>query len=80
LYSIVYALSSLSNTLEYAPDGIDFTSNKIAIKVKSHPLAPGAYRTDLTYLKTLGEGLKWGISMFYNGNECYLLRYTLNSR
>lgn len=76
----VAALSSLSNTLEYAPDGIDFTSNKIAIKVKSHPLAPGAYRTDLTDPKTLGQGLKWGISMFYNGNECYLLRYTLNSR
>lgn len=76
----VAALSSLSNTLEYAPDGIDFTSNKIAIKVKSHPLAPGAFRTDLTDLKTFGEGLKWGMSMFYNGNECYLLRYTLNSR
>ncbi len=76
----VAALSSLSNTLEYAPDGIDFTSNKLAVKVKSRPLAPGAYRTDLTNPTTGGEGLKWGISMIHNNDECYLIRYKVKSK
>ena len=76
----VAALSSLSSTLEYAPDGIDFTSNRLAVKVKNFPRAPGAYRGDLTDPKVWGEGLKWGISMVLNGNECYLIRYALNSK
>jgi hypothetical protein len=77
----VGALSSLSNTLEYAPDGIDFTSNKLAVKAKSRPIAPGAYRTDLTNPTTRGEGLTWGISMvFYNNDEAYLIRYKVKSK
>jgi predicted GH43/DUF377 family glycosyl hydrolase len=75
----VAALSSLSGTLEYAPNGIDFTSNKIAVKVKSFPRAPGVYRKDLINPAVWGEGLKWGISMVLNGNECYLIRYKVNS-
>ncbi len=74
------ALSSLSSTLEYAPDGIDFTSNKLSIKVKDFPKAPGAYRTDLTFSSTMGNGLTWGISMVMNNNECYLIRYKIISR
>ena len=74
------ALSSLSSTLEYAPDGIDFTSNQLSVKVKSFPKAPGAYRTDLTSPSTLKKGLTWGISMVMNNDECYLIRYKTHSR
>jgi len=74
------ALSSLSSTLEYAPDGIDFTSDKFSIKVKSFPKAPGAYRADLTSPSTIGNGLDWGISMVMNNDECYLIRYKTHSR
>jgi hypothetical protein len=74
------ALSSLSSTLEYAPDGIDFTSHKLSVKAKDFPKAPGAYRTDLTSPSTIGNGLNWGISMVMNNNECYLIRYKIHSR
>ncbi len=74
------ALSSLSSTLEFAPNGIDFTSNKLSVKVKSFPKAPGAYRGDLTSPSTEGKGLTWGISMVHNGDECYLIRYTIHSK
>jgi hypothetical protein len=73
------ALSSLSSTLEYASDGIDFTSNQLSVKVKSFPKAPGAFRTDLTSPSTLEKGLTWGISMVVNNDECYLIRYKLKS-
>ena len=76
----IAALSSLSGTLEYANDGIDFTSNKLAVKVKNFPKAPGAFRTDLVDPTTWGEGLKWGISMIMNGDECYLIRYKVNAK
>lgn len=76
----IAALSSLSGTLEYANDGIDFTSNKLAVKVNKFPKAPGAFRTDLVNPTTWGEGLKWGISMVMNGDECYLIRYKVNAK
>lgn len=71
----VAALASKSSTLEYAADGIDFLSNRLAEKVDNRPLAPGAYRPDLTQPVTEGEGLKWGVSMVHNGAESYLVRY-----
>jgi len=74
------ALSSLSGTLEYSPDGIDFTSNPLSVKVKSFPKAPGAYRADLTSPSTKRNGLRWGISMVMNNDECYLIRYKTYSR
>lgn len=76
----IAALSSLSSTLEYAPDGIDFTSNQLSVKVRSFPKAPGAYRTDLTSPSSTGKGLRWGISMVMNNDECYLIRYKTHSR
>lgn len=76
----VAALSSLSSTLEYAADGIDFTSNKLGVQVKNIPKAPGAYRSDLTDPIIYSKGIIWGISMVANGNECYLIRYKLNSK
>lgn len=71
----VAALASKSSTLEYAADGIDFLSNRLAEKVENRPLTPGAYRPDLTRFVTDGEGLRWGISMVHNGAESYLVRY-----
>ena len=74
------ALASLSSTLEYAPDGIDFISNKLAVKVEGRPLAMGVYRPDLTDRNIYASGLNWGISMIMNGDECYLTRYQTVSK
>lgn len=76
----VGAFASLSETFEYAPDGIDFMSDKINAKVEKRPFAPGAFRPDLTNPVVVGEGLKWGISMVPNKHECYLTRYELISK
>ncbi len=73
----VAALASISSTLEYAADGVDFSSKKMAFKAENRPHAPGAYRPDLTNSVVIGEGLKWGIGMVHNGNEAYLIRYQL---
>jgi hypothetical protein len=74
------ALASLSNTFEYAPDGLDFMSHKLGVKVENRPKAPGLFRPDLTQPNSRGEGLKWGISMASNGAETYLIRYKLVSK
>ena len=71
------AVASLSNTFEYAPDGLDFMSHKLGVEVENRPKAPGAFRQDLTQSTMIGEGLKWGISMRQNGNEDYLIRFKL---
>jgi len=79
----VAALASLSSTFEYAPDGVDFLSNKLGVKVENRPIrpiAPGVFRQDLTDPAVKGEGLKWGISMIHNGDEAYLVRYELVSK
>lgn len=73
----VAALASLSSTFEYAEDGIDFMSNRLAAETENRPNAPGAYRPDLTKAVAIGKGLKWGISMIHNGDEAYLIRYEL---
>jgi hypothetical protein len=69
------AVSSISSTLEYAADGVDFTTNKLSVKLKSLPIAPGAYRSDLVSNATSVNGLSWGISMVMNNDECYLVRW-----
>ena len=76
----VGAFASLSKTFEYAPDGIDFMSDKLNAKVEERAVAPGAFRPDLTNPVVVGEGLKWGISMIPNKHECYLRRFELISR
>jgi hypothetical protein len=76
----VGAFASLSETFEYAPDGIDFMSDKLDAKVKERAVAPGAFRPDLTKPVVVGEGLKWGISMIPNKHECYLIRFELISK
>jgi len=74
----VAALASISSTLEYALDGIDFDTNKLNAKVSKRPNAPGTYRPDLTKSVKYGTGLKWGISMVHNGLESYLIRFECN--
>lgn len=76
----VGAFASLSETFEYAPDGIDFMSNKLAAKVSERAVAPGAFRPDITDPVVVGDGLEWGISMIPNKHECYLVRFELVSR
>ncbi len=75
----VGAFASLSKTFEYAPDGIDFMSDKLDAKVDERAVEPGAFRPDLTN-PVVGKGLKWGISMVPNKHECYLTRFELISR
>ena len=71
----VAALASKSSTIEYAPDGKDFISNRLATKVENRPNAPGAFRSDLTNFTKYGNGINWGISMIHNKDECYLIRF-----
>ena len=71
----VVALASISSTLEFAPDGLDFITDKKAIKVENRPNAPGAFRTELTQLPLDENGINWGISMIHNGSEAYLIRF-----
>ncbi|MBN2611746.1 MAG: family 43 glycosylhydrolase [Bacteroidales bacterium] len=76
----VGAFASLSETFEYAPDGIDFMSDKLNAKVEERAIAPGAFRPDLINPVVVGAGLKWGISMIPNKQECYLVRFELISK
>lgn len=74
------ALASLSSTFEYAPDGIDFTTNRLSVKATNRPIAMGVYRPDLTDRSVSAAGITWGISMVMNGDECYLTRFHVVSR
>jgi beta-xylosidase len=76
----VAAFASLSETFEYAPNGINFMADKLNAKVKKRAVAPGAFRPDITNPVVVGEGLKWGISMVINRHECYLTRFKLTSK
>jgi hypothetical protein len=73
----VGALAALSSTFEYAPDGIDFMSNKMEIKVEDHSIAMGVFRPDLIDCTISNAGPHWGISMIVNGYACYLISYKL---
>jgi hypothetical protein len=74
----IACLASISSTFEYAADGLDFTTNPVAVVIdrKKRPNAPGAFRPDLTGLKGNNE-LSWGISMIHNGADSYLVRWEL---
>ncbi|MHC4166231.1 MAG: hypothetical protein ACYSWQ_04685 [Planctomycetota bacterium] len=75
----VAAYASASRTLEFAPDGIDFTSNPLRIRTATEPTAPGCFRTDLTNPEDFGRGITWGVSMKDPGGPFpYLLRYAIN--
>lgn len=76
----VGALASFSETLEYARGGVDFLSNKLSVKVRNKPLAPGLFRPDLTNPNTSEDGMLWGISMIHNGAESYLTRFEIEEK
>ena len=76
----VGSLASKSSTIEYAADGIDFTSDPLVVPVENRPNAPGAYRPDLTQSGKYKSGLSWGISMVHNGPESYLIRYQVEPK
>jgi predicted GH43/DUF377 family glycosyl hydrolase len=76
----VAALASISSTLEFSPNGLDFLTDKRAIKVENRPNAPGAFRPELTQLPSNENGINWGISMIHNGDEAYLIRYDCENK
>ncbi len=71
----VACLASISSSLEYAPDGLDFISNPLSLSISNRPNAPGLFRPDLSQPTACGEIPAWGISMIHNGPECYLQRF-----
>jgi hypothetical protein len=72
----VAAYASKSRTLEYAPDGLDFNSDPVGIQTLPKPIAPGAFRTELSESVRYGQGIQWGISMRNPGGpNPYLVRW-----
>jgi hypothetical protein len=71
----VAALASRSSSIEYAPDGLDFQTNPVHLKVNDRPNAPGIFRPDLSSPEISGHQFEWGISMIHNGQEPYLIRF-----
>lgn len=76
----VAALASISSTIEYAPDGVDFETDPLAAPVERRPQAPGAFRPDLTEPRDGGRGLSWGISLRDPGGNPFLVRFTVTPR
>ena len=72
----IAAYASLSRTLEYAPDGLDFTGKPVGVETLPRPIAPGAFRPELTEPAQYGHGIQWGISMLDPGGpHPYLVRW-----
>ncbi|MHC4442280.1 MAG: glycoside hydrolase family 117 protein [Planctomycetota bacterium] len=61
-----------SNTIQYAPDGLNFS---IMGQLKNQPWAPGAYRPDAFLDSRHGSGVIWGISLKVHNKWPYLVRY-----
>jgi arylsulfatase A-like enzyme len=55
---------SMTGTLEYAPDGIDFTTSPLEAPALADPkpAAPGCFRGDLTESVEFATGMKWGLA------------------
>ena len=80
LHRGVAAYASMTKTIEYAADGIDFTSNPTKALTLPKPVAPGCFRPDLTEPVKLGKDIEWGIAMKNPGGpNPYLIRYQLNN-
>ena len=52
----IAVVASLFETFNYAPDEIDFMSDKLNAKVKELAVAQGAYRPDLLQLVVVADG------------------------
>ncbi len=74
----IACLASISSTLEFSPDGLDFDSIDAALKIKNRPAAPGLYRPHLTNIKDKSIP-GWGISMGYKSGHIYLKRFEFKS-
>ena len=74
----VAALASISSTLEYAPDGLDFDTMDNGLKIKRRPSAPGLFRPHLTNRKDKSIP-GWGISMGNKAGHIYLRRLEFRS-
>lgn len=70
----VKTLASISSTIEFAPDGLKFETDKKEIKLKKRPSAPGLYRPHLTK-HSMKKIPGWGISMSRKNGDIYLLRF-----
>ncbi len=75
----VAALASISSTLTFAPDGLNFIPTEDAMKVENRPSAPGLYRPHLTdHSKNILPG--WGISMGQASGCVHLKRFEMKTR
>ncbi len=74
----VAAFASISSTLEYADDGLNFDGEIKGMKIKNRPLAPGLYRPHLTNHKSKSIP-GWGISMGYQSGHVFLKRFEFMS-
>jgi hypothetical protein len=71
--SLVSAVGPKGRTVQYAPDGLDF---RVLYKTGNYPMAPGAFRADLSGNPAYNEGVTWGISMRHGQNP-HLVRYEM---
>jgi|GEM_PF-20380 len=75
----VATYASKSKTVEYAADGIDFVSRPLRTTLVPKPVAPGAFRPDLTEPVAYGGGIAWGIAMRDPGGPCpFLARFDID--
>ena len=56
---------SQTRTLEYAPDGVNFTTKPLQEPAPAEPklAAPGCFRGDLTEPVAYGRGINWGLAI-----------------
>jgi len=69
--ALISATGPQARTMQYAPDGINFTA---VGRFEREPHAPGAYRPDAFEDIRYGRGIQWGVSMVH-GPHPYLVRY-----
>ncbi|SDR65401.1 Glycosyl hydrolases family 43 [Polaribacter sp. KT25b] len=73
----VASLTSLSKSIYWAKDGLEF--NSTAENLKKIPMAPGLYRPHLEDGNRTNEAPGWGISMRQSKGEAHLLRYEIHN-
>ena len=71
----VAALASISSSIQFASDGLNFAPNQK--KLTEKPLAPGLYRPDLENGNKSTKNPDWGISMVQKKGKTYLVRFEM---